>query len=174
MNKYEEIDKLESAKRQLIVAIRIFFEGKDPIAVHTLAAASQGILIDLGKSKNVKSMLIDFELIRPEKRKEVNDKSREVQNYLKHADRDPNTKLKYHPDFTSLFIFDACQIYEQITRTKFAEMVGFISWFYIKYPDLMIEGEIKEKVMPLIEDIDPNDHKLILEAIDIFEKQNVK
>ncbi|MCH7519854.1 MAG: hypothetical protein IH964_12625 [Candidatus Dadabacteria bacterium] len=151
MEKYEEIDKLDAAKRQLIVAIRIFFERKDPIAVHTLATASQGILIDLGKVKDIKSFLIDSDMIRPEKRKEVNLKFRQAQNYLKHADNDPETKLKYYPEFTPFFLFDACCIYEKLTGTNFAEMVGLISWFYIKYPDLLIEGEIKKQLLELME-----------------------
>ena len=36
----ELVTKLEAAERQLRVAIRLFFERKDMIAVHTLTAAA--------------------------------------------------------------------------------------------------------------------------------------
>src|SRR5579872_5153508 len=45
------VTKLEAAKRQLTAAIRLFFDGGDEIAVHTLAVASYDILHTLSKRK---------------------------------------------------------------------------------------------------------------------------
>jgi hypothetical protein len=45
----ETIAKLDAAKRQLTVAIRLFFNHADPVAIHTLAAAAYQILYDLSK-----------------------------------------------------------------------------------------------------------------------------
>lgn len=170
--KYEEISKLDAAKRQLIVAIRMLFERRDPISVHTLAAASQGILIDLARIKGIKSLLVDAEMIRPEKRIEVNSKVREAQNYFKHADRDAESQFKYYPEITPLYLFDACRLYEQITDDRFPEAIGFCTWFYMKYPQLLIEGEIKNKLNELMEGIDINDYELVLYSIDHINQQS--
>ena len=51
---FEKLTKLEVAERQLRVAIRLFFERKDAVAVHTLAAASRDLLNDLAKRKGGK------------------------------------------------------------------------------------------------------------------------
>ena len=166
--KYEEISKLDTAKRQLIVAIRMFFERKDLIAIHTLAAASQGILIDLAKTKDIKSLLIDCEIIRAEKRDEVNQMFREAQNFFKHADRDPESLFKYYPDITSFFLFDACQLYEKLINSKIPETKVFCGWFYIKYPDILMEGQIKDQLNKLKKVIDINDFELALHAIEYF------
>ena len=39
--------KLAAAQRQLCAAIRMFFDGEDELAVHTVASAAYGILRDL-------------------------------------------------------------------------------------------------------------------------------
>ena len=45
--RFEIVTKLQAAERQLWVAIRLFFEGRDAIAVHTLAAAAHSVPVDL-------------------------------------------------------------------------------------------------------------------------------
>jgi len=144
----------------------MFFERRDSIAVHTLAAASQGILLDLAKTKDMKSLLIDSEMIRPEKREEVNRKFRKAQNFLKHADHDPESIFKYYPEITPFFLFDACLLYEKLTNRKFPEAIGFCGWFYMRYPDLLMEGEVKNKLNELQGNADPDDFELFLYAID--------
>ena len=144
----------------------MFFERRDIIAVHTLAAASQGILIDLGKSRKISSILIDSEFILPEKRDEVNRKIREAQNYFKHADRDAEAQFNYCPDTTPLFLFDACLLYNQIAGYQFTEARCFCTWLFMKYPQLLVECELKDNLRNLLGNIDINDFEFILNAID--------
>lgn len=61
--------KLEPAERQLVVAIRLFFDRGDPVAIQTLASASARILRDSSRKRGI-PVLID-ELIVPEHRKEA-------------------------------------------------------------------------------------------------------
>ena len=51
---FETVTKLEAAERQLRVAIRMFFECKDMIAVHALATAAQEIFSELAKKHGQK------------------------------------------------------------------------------------------------------------------------
>ena len=60
---FEMVTRLEAAERQLRVAIRMFFERKDMIAVHTLAAAALQILDDLVESADcMASCTLTFQL----------------------------------------------------------------------------------------------------------------
>ena len=51
------IDKLEVARRQIVESIRLFFDEKDWVAIHTLIASAHQILFDVGKIKNVPSVV---------------------------------------------------------------------------------------------------------------------
>jgi hypothetical protein len=48
-----KITKIEAAKRQLNIAIYLFFSDYDLISTHTLSAAARGILYDLAKKENI-------------------------------------------------------------------------------------------------------------------------
>jgi hypothetical protein len=47
------VNKLSAAKRQLQSAIRMYFQPEDEIAVHTVAAATYGLLKDIKKSRGM-------------------------------------------------------------------------------------------------------------------------
>jgi hypothetical protein len=47
------INKLAAAKRQLQAAIRMFFQREDELAVHTVAAASYGLLKDIKSARGL-------------------------------------------------------------------------------------------------------------------------
>ncbi len=57
--KVEKVNKIEAARRQLVEAITLFFERRDPIAIHTLIGASHQILYDLAKGKGDTSIFKD-------------------------------------------------------------------------------------------------------------------
>jgi hypoxanthine-guanine phosphoribosyltransferase len=42
-----QLTKLEAAQRQLSVAVRMLFDGQDPVAVHTLVGAASIVFTDL-------------------------------------------------------------------------------------------------------------------------------
>jgi len=52
----ETVTDIEAAERQLCVAIQLFFERRDLIAVHTLATAAQDVLRRLAKKQGIKGM----------------------------------------------------------------------------------------------------------------------
>jgi hypothetical protein len=132
---FEKLTKLDAAERQLRVAIRMFFERKDMIAIHTLAAASQGILQDLGRSKGSVSLFEQGAArIIPEKRKEVVRLFRLAQNFSKHADRDQNTELAFFFDATKFYLLDAASLFVSITGRQIPETAALTAFFLVKYP----------------------------------------
>jgi hypothetical protein len=44
-------NKIEAARRQIELAIKLLFQNEDPIGIHTLTAAGFRILCDVGKAK---------------------------------------------------------------------------------------------------------------------------
>jgi len=167
---YETLTKLQAAERQLRVAIRLFFERRDLVAVHTLAAAALEVLRDLVRPRGIKSIFKDSDLIRPEYKKEVANRFNEAQNFLKHADRDPDEQLKFYFEATQFYLLDAAHLYNQLTRQQFPEVTGLFAWFAVKFPNFLVEGAFKEQIIGLVspQGFNPDDYQLLLKAIDLL------
>jgi hypothetical protein len=167
---FESLTKLQAAERQLRVAIRLFFERRDLVAVHTLAAAAQEVLRDLGRPRGIKSIFKDSDLIRPEHREEVANRLNEAQNFLKHADRDPDKQLQFWYEATQFYLLDAALLYYRLTDQQFPEITGLLAWFAVKFPNFLVEGAFKQQIMDLVppQGFNPDNYQLLLAAIDLL------
>jgi hypothetical protein len=119
---FECFTKLQAAERQLRVAIRLFFERRDLVAIHTLAAAAQEVLRDLGCPRGIKSIFKGSDLIRPEYKDELAHRFNEAQNFFKHADRDPDKELKFYYKTTKFYLLDAALLYNELTGRTLPEI----------------------------------------------------
>lgn len=117
MEKSITISKLDAAKRQLEIFIRLYFNSGDPVAMHTLAAAAFGIIRDLNQKRGGSPTLHEtiFENVKPEHHKLFREKLSEAQNFFKHADRDHEATLEFNPDSTEFVAMDACFKYTELT-----------------------------------------------------------
>lgn len=156
------IDKLEASRRQLVQAIRCFFNSEDTVAMHTLACASRQILHDICLAREEKRDLEDsaeFLALNDESKKEFLRTLREPQNFLKHADNDPQGVISFNTELTELFIHDACQMYRTIEGKLFKEGMVFQLWMLKKYPDKFGGIEVVKTIVPEI-DMAPNPYDL--------------
>jgi len=95
------INKLDSARRQLITAIRIYFTNGDEVSTHTLTAAAFEILDDLDKHGANTGSIFDHaeQYIKPEYVEEFRKLRPRAQNFFKHADRDPEDSFTFYPSY---------------------------------------------------------------------------
>lgn len=175
-NPYIYISKLDAAKRQLELSIKLFFRNSEPVSIHTLSAASHTLLTDLGKKQGLKSIVkIQIaELIKKEKRKEYLNKVKEAENYFKHADNDFKEQLRFVPATTEFLIFDACYMYQILTKELIPILVLYKMWFSAKHPEIMTKTvEEKETIVKLISDANFNleDRSKFLEYLPMVEKK---
>ena len=133
MKKILKLSKYDVVKKQLEVAIKLYFNDDDPISIHTLTCAAHGILSDLNKKNNGKPMIISDSLIADRYKIEWNKRLRKPQNFFKHADRDTTEKIDFVPDITQHFLFDAIVKYHELTNEI---IMGYFliykSWFMAK------------------------------------------
>lgn len=105
MGKILKISKLDAAKRQLEIAIRLYFSYGDPVSIHTLASASYNIIRDItlhrGETMFIKDDVLDF--VKDEYREELRRKFNEAENFFKHADRDHDAVLDFRLVNTDFF-----------------------------------------------------------------------
>ena len=99
------IAKLESARRQLDTAIRLWFEEGDPVSIHTLACAAYEIIHVISKKRNrARDLLFDSLIIKDEYRREANAVLKKPANFFKHARNDADASIEFHPTISELFI----------------------------------------------------------------------
>jgi len=170
----ERLTSLDAARRQLNVAIRLFFEREDMIAVHTLAAAVHGILLPIVKKRNPTGALDSFlnpenPRIVPERRKEYADIIRGAQNFFKH--HVPRRTFDFNSDSTAFHIFDCIILLEKLENGPRAPaIVVFEMWFFLKYPNAMAEGGLKQKLFNGRK-MDPDNFETFLGAIKLAAKK---
>ena len=149
-----DISKLDAAKRQLDMALKLFFLYADVVAIHTVASASFGILEDLCKKQGVDSLTQKglLGMIKPEKQAEVSKKLRAAQNFFKHADRDSDQILHFNPVITEFILMDAAYLYQMLTNEKTALMVIYDLWYFSKNSDLLLDS-IQRKMYENISEV---------------------
>jgi hypothetical protein len=129
-----EIPKIEAAQRQLDEAIRLWMEGRDPVAIHTLTMAAFGILYNLAEYHD---LLIDDDPLVQLLSGPGHKRFRKFANFLKHAKTDPTASYPEPPiqeheqriGFTLL-------LYRLLVRDLTPEMGAFHLTMLSTYPEL--------------------------------------
>jgi len=150
------ITKTDAAERQLNTAIRLFFEDRDHLSSYALAVASREVTDDVIQSRY--SELYQRELarvgdplkvrlsyrdemqirIKPEFYKDFLALDRKWQNFLKHADRDPDAKIEpIKAKLLAMVIICAVKNYTLLTQHWAIEMQTFFAWIAVAEPQLI-------------------------------------
>lgn len=166
-----KVSKLDGARRQLEVALRLFFLNGEPVSLHTLAAAADQVLHDLALHEG-KAGLIDgmLETIKPDKRAEFCEVVREPQNFFKHAVKDPSDILEFNPDTTAYLLEDAILLYRALTSERVALLELFLVWFNIAHAPIIADAELRREATRLASQFDPSDRGTWLELLPEMER----
>jgi hypothetical protein len=146
----EWIDKLDVARRQIVAAVRLFFEEGDPVAIHTLVAPAHQVLVDIGESKGIHGGIKNAKALQSPDAKKYLASINFAFNFIKHADRDGDAKINVSPlpELTSDFLMDGILLLQLITGKLPIEAKVFWIWFVSTRPaefeDSLPEGPIKE------------------------------
>jgi hypothetical protein len=130
------VDKIVAAKRQLELAIRLFFQNEDSIGIHTLVSAGFRILRDIGKYKNSDvNQYLSF-VIKLNMQGEFWKTFSRAANFFKHADKDPGATLEgVKEEVNDFMILFACLLYRDIESVWTPTMTAFIAWYSLIHPD---------------------------------------
>ena len=127
------LSKLETARRQLDTAIALFFEDRDPVAIHTLAAAAHQVLHDLCLKSGLEPTLRNPKSLDEETRKKYFLGLTTPENYFKHADRDSDKSLLFVTETTQFMMFDATSLYFNLAKSITREMQTIFFYCTKKY-----------------------------------------
>lgn len=142
------VTKIEAAQRQTDAAIRMLFNGEDPVAVHTVAAAAGRILKDIAEQRGSAALDLFNARIREDKRKEFWGLTNRAANFFKHADKDPEEILEDVPEEANdVFLFINCLLYQDLGHQLTSEMFAFVSWHMGMYPNLLKDDSSLKSVV---------------------------
>jgi hypothetical protein len=122
------ITKLGAARQQLETAILLFFDRRDPVAIHTLVGAAYDIIDDVNQRRGGTEMFVKHRYVQLPGRPEIG-AINSPQNFFKHADRDPDAELEFFPEMTESFLVDACRKYMDLTG-EFVALFHCIMWWF--------------------------------------------
>ena len=150
------ITKTDAAERQLNTAIRLFFENRDHLSSYALAVASREVTDDVIQSRHSElyqrelartgdplKVLLSYReelelLIKPEFYKDFLARYHKWQNFLKHADKDPDAEIEpFKTKLLALVIIWAIKNYIVLTQNWTIEMKTFFAWFAVAEPQLI-------------------------------------
>jgi hypothetical protein len=133
-----KINKLDAARRQLDVAIRMTFSGEDPVAIHATAAGAHRIIRDICKKRgDIESYLRFTDWIAEGHEKEFWRHFNASANFIKHADDDVNEIHDMDDELSDFLIAFASKWYRDLGNTLSLEMRVFVGWWAIQNEKFM-------------------------------------
>lgn len=141
-----KVSKIEAAKRQLDIAVELWFYDRDPVSVHTLARASYEIIHDINAKKGGgRDLLYDSLLIKDEYRKAYADAIKAPGNFFKHADRDAEAIVEFPIEGSLLFFVFAILGLQNLGERRSARAEVFLNWTEIHRPEWLLP-EFRERL----------------------------
>lgn len=138
-----KVGKLEAAQRQIDCAIELWFHDGDPISIHTLAGASEVLLIDLAKHAGI-AIHTTEEAVDPQHRAFMRRMIRTPRNFFKHADSDPTATLEIEDEVNRFMLWGLVQNYPLLSKGTSLNMIVFAKHFEIHNPQFFATRDIPQ------------------------------
>lgn len=140
------LTKIDVARRQLVTAIRLFFDCGDSVSVFSLAANAWEVIDTLCNKANVSSLSNQTREYVPKgadlKFNYINSPYR---NFFKHADRDPDGVLPaFEESAVDSIIFLGVEDYIRLVRRSPLEIQVFQLWYLATNPQKLSAESLKE------------------------------
>jgi hypothetical protein len=136
------VTKRLAARHEIDGAIYAIGLQRNYLAAEVLASAALDVIRGVGKANGKRTLSDDFDdIVKPEKKRELNDLLRKPYNFMKHSDRDAGTAIDtYEPDAAVWRTFWACVDYARTFSSGTMPMYLFQSWHCCRYPDIILEA----------------------------------
>ena len=145
------LTKLDVARSQLAVAIRLFFDDQDPVSVYTLAANAWEIVDKLCKIRDVDSLSKQTrENLRHSQSLRRDLINQPYRNFFKHADKDPEGTIEgFSDDKNDHLLILGTEDLLRLEQSKLFECQIFQIWYLAVYEE-KIANEALESVLPTV------------------------
>ena len=119
MNPKLKLSKLDCARRQLELAIELYFLERDPVSIHMLANAARQLLADINKHRGGKPLIGEIEglkgIVIPGKEEQAAQLFKKAAKNFKHADDDPEATIDFVPELNEAVLWETSAKYRELT-----------------------------------------------------------
>jgi len=147
-----KVTRLEGARRQLQTAITLWFEGGDPVSVHSLVGSAYVVIHDLNRSAKGLPLMFDSPIIKKQFKKEAVSDLKAHMNFFKHADMrkgKPSDSIDFDPGLSEVFVM-ACVAGLQGMKLRLNDHeAAFLFWRMLHGPGGLVEygNEVLRKTL---------------------------
>ncbi|WP_233862952.1 hypothetical protein [Paraburkholderia adhaesiva] len=137
------VTKLDAARRQLITAIRLFFDGGDGVSVYSLASNAWEVIDVLCTSAGVESFSKQARENLPAGQTLKYYVNEPCRNFFKHAAQDPNpdSSVELRESNVAAILFLAVEDYIRLRQGGPVEAQVFQVWFIAVFPEKVTEDD---------------------------------
>lgn len=131
-----QVTKFEAARRQLVTAIRLFFEEGDSVSVYSLAHASWEVLDALCKHRGLTRFRNQMSGATGMTEQEIKKIASYGRNFFKHANDDPDDVLEDFSDgLNDHVLIGATMDFGMLASAKPMEVQVFQLWYFAAHPE---------------------------------------
>jgi hypothetical protein len=148
------VSKVDVALNQVGAAVRLWEDGRDEIAAHTLTCAGLEVIRGVLQARGA-SLLLDESVrnhIRPESVGDVQRTMRRAQNFFKHADRDANDEHDFDPATTEWLLFMAALGLRQLEVQLPVAVAAFYVYMSAMHHEILVLGPEQRQMVESLRD----------------------
>jgi hypothetical protein len=132
------INKIDAARRQIDAAIRMTFDGEDPVATHSVIAGGHRIIRDICEKRgDIESYLRFTDWIASGYERDFWRLFNASANFLKHADEDADHIHELDEEITDFMIVCASRWYGDLGNARSVAMNTFCFWWAVQNPKVI-------------------------------------
>ncbi len=124
---------MHAARTQLHTAIKLWFEGSDPISIHTLASAAYEIIHEQYRHKGLKDLAFDSSVVHQSFRQKWTGLFKNPANFFKHSRYDPDaTILDFDPLVIEVLLTASCTGLSRMGLLIAPEELAMTYWMFLQ------------------------------------------
>jgi hypothetical protein len=135
------LNQTEAAHRQLRLAVRLFFNGGDPICVHTLACNAREIYEKTCIERGLGRFFDEVQTAFPDRsQQELWNVLNDVRNFLKHPRKPPDDTIEFHDDCNVYTLLAASHDCQNVCGDSMPIEAGvFLTWISVTHEAMSVD-----------------------------------
>ena len=126
------LTKVDAAQRQLDMASFLFMVSCEYVSIHTLASSAYQVLEDINRHQDGDPMFKDGYGVLDQGSQEWRKWLNVPQNFVKHADKDPDGAIRFRPWVTVITLTEAASAFKRIAGFRPVLTVAAVIWIESK------------------------------------------